>query len=152
DPVKFKTLSDALNKQENFSKFEVKDGKVTASTQTATVGELVGIKLPTDLPKKPEDLGAWGEAIKQIAKVGKENKLNLRDPGIATTIIGLGLDLALAEEVRARTEIAAVKSLLKVRNSLIADLGARKNTLTANLKSIHHMLKQRMIDWHEKIR
>ena len=148
DPASFGKLREILHNEQPFKRFTVVDGVVSFTEEKDEVEDLVDIEigqLPSAPPASAKDLATWGEAIAKFAKLDKHATFQLRDPGIATTVIGLGLDVALAEERRMLTEIAIAKEELKLRTDLIELYKSQSKALEENIGKIDFLAEHQFI-------
>ena len=159
-------LRRALDKRISFTKWSVSNGELTeGSTPEETTASLLGvpaaevnriIALATGNDIKPADLEEILGVIKglDIGDIGEG--FTFRDPGIATVILGLGLDVARAREQQLDLEITYGLRRLAVIKSQIAALTALEDALTeeldANVRTSLASRAQRIPQANETIR
>jgi hypothetical protein len=154
-PSSFDDLRKALSHTETFTQFTVSGDDITETKKTATIGDLVGIpidKLPAHAPTSAAELKEWSTSLAAIAKLNSAGEFDLRDPGIATTVIGLGLDIALAEQQRARAEIATARRELAAHKVLLNDLADRARLLKGNASNIDKLINPGHVSPTETLR
>jgi hypothetical protein len=108
-------LKKALDERVNIRSFnQAADGTLTEVAGSKSVGELLGINTSIiDVANgKPsiENARKLFDAVKGTPKIDLIKNLDFEHPGIATTILGLGYDVARAEEQRIEAEIASAKA------------------------------------------
>jgi hypothetical protein len=100
------------------------DGMLVETSEITTVGQVLGINVDAidAITGKPslDQLPKLAESLKDLPKLDMLKSLEFEHPGIATTIMGLGYDVARAEEQRIRAEISAAKSEFNVLKQQLA--------------------------------
>lgn len=120
----FKSISTLLDEKRPYIEYILKNTKITSSEKTTSVKEILSLSDIADLltkqPKSFDDVKPLLEKLFTLPTKLPGSGLQFTDPGIASTIIGLGLDFARAEELRVRAEIDTANEELQLLDSKIA--------------------------------
>lgn len=136
-PKSVAALRDVLGKKHSVTTFATGPTGLTTTVKEMTAGELLGISakdIPSTLPADLAELGRLGELLKSLPGLQETlERLTFRSPGIATTLLGLGFDLARAEEQRIAAAVDSAKREIKLRDAHIAFLELHRDALRADL-------------------
>ena len=130
------TLKEALEGTLPVPKYYLDKQGILATTQPtkSSVGELTGIPARLFADRTAGTTGVKFALQHVELFQGLGNGLTFKDQGIATITISLGYDLARAEEMRLRTEIAYARKKLDLYQAYIAFLTGYTQRLENQLK------------------
>jgi hypothetical protein len=98
------------------------------------IGDLVGIPSTVVQSGTPESLGQFLNRLKTLpALKDVTSKFRVSDPGLTSTLVGLGFDLARAEEQRLHVEIEEAKRRLRMLKDIENLLTAQKENSSLQL-------------------
>jgi hypothetical protein len=133
----FDSIKKLLSEKRQYTSYSFPDqnqGSLKEGAKEETVTTLLGLPtsgIPTKPPESFEDIKPWLETLRNLPTTKPPwGKLQFADPGIATTIVGLGFDFARAEELRTRAEIDTAKQELQLLDAAIARLTEIESTLS----------------------
>ena len=149
-------VEEALAEKVGYPQWSSDDDDLALSSETKekTVGELIELPEPiataagsltADGKVPPDQVLAVLALLLERAEAREKDKkkqarigsgLRLDSPGIATTIMSLGYDIARARQLRLQAEISYAKQMLKLQSQIVAasttllDAGLRKDAVT----------------------
>lgn len=134
--------------------FKDENGRLQEVQGQKTVGQLLGLDpaLVDAFDAKP----ASPNDLLELANVGKQALdfagLQLNNPGIAVTIIGLSYDVARTQELRSAAAIRTTRQKLALYDDFTDFLQAHENNLAGNLGRIESLQRQQGLGGETSVR
>lgn len=132
----FEALRDVLAKEYKFTSYSLENGALKSTETKESAEKLIDIPvdlIPKGAPQSPADVESLIKKLSGLQQQPLPSGLTFKNPGIATTILGLAFDVARAEEQRISVAVDMAKRELALRSAQVAFLEEHVRRLTDDL-------------------